>query len=91
MDVGSPHSGSTVESLWATGEDVATLDGKLASALMRNAPSDFQRALQANEADAMKMGKMLAGGQILLAINQHFKMSEVDNSACEAEHLSASC
>ena len=79
--------GVTFESLRATGDDVATLDAKLASALSHVAPPDFHRALQARKAEAMKSGKMLAGRQILLMVDQHFKMSEMDNSVCETEHL----
>ena len=67
------NSGATFESLRTTGDDVATLDAKLGSVLTYIAPSDFQRALRAKKADAMKMGKMLAGRQILLVIDQHSK------------------
>ena len=35
----------------------------------------------------MKMGKMLAGRQILFMIDQHFKMSEMDNSVYETDHF----
>ena len=66
---------------------MAMLDAKLASALSHFAPPDFQRALQARKAEAMKTGKMLAGRQILLMVDQHFKMSEMDNSVYEAEHF----
>ena len=81
------NSGATLESLRTTGDDVATLDAKLASALTHTAPSDFQRPSQAKKAHAMKMGKMLAGRQILFMIDQHFIMSEMGNSVYEAEHL----
>ncbi len=67
---------ATFPSLCVSGEDVTTLDAKLVSALTRVAPSDLQRVLLAKKSDAMNMGKMLAGRQILLVIDQHFEMSE---------------
>ncbi len=54
---------------------------------MRIARSDLQRVLQAKRSDAMKMGKMLAGRQMLFMIDHHVRMSETDDSLCEAEHL----
>ena len=79
--------GVTFDSLRATGDDMATLDAKLASALSHIVPHDFQRALQAKKAEAMKTGRMLAGRQILFMVDQRFKMSERDNSVYETEHL----
>ncbi len=35
----------------------------------------------------MKTGQMLAGGQILCMVDQRLKMSEMDNSVYETEHL----
>ena len=79
--------GVSFESLGETGDDMATLDAKLAAALSHIAPPDFQRALQAKKAEAMKTGRMVTGRQILYMVDQHFKMSEMDNSVYDTEHL----
>ncbi len=71
----------------ASEDAMPTLDAKLASALTRIAPIDFQRVLQAQNSDAMKMRKVPAGRQILLMIDQCFKRSDMYHLVYEAEHL----
>ncbi len=70
------NGSATFAIVCVSGDDVAALDAKLASALTRVVPSDFQRVLQAKKSDAMKTDKMLAGRQILFMIDRRFKMSE---------------
>ena len=52
------------EDLREPGDDFATLDAKLASALTHIFPPDFQRTLHAKKLDAMKDVQMIAGRQI---------------------------
>ena len=49
------------DNLREPGDDFATLDAKLASALTHFVPPDFQRTLHAKKMEAMKCGQMIAG------------------------------
>ena len=69
------------------GDDMATLDAKLSSALAHIAPAECQRTLQTTKIDAMKDNKMIAGRQILFLIYHHFRMSEMDGGVYDTEHL----
>ncbi len=75
------------DELGQAGDDMATLDAKLSSALALVAPAEFQRTLHTKKLDAMKEGRMIAGRQILFLIDQHFRMSEMDGGVYDAEHL----
>ncbi len=69
--------GVSHDDLREAGDDAATLDAKLSSALARVAPADFQRVLRAKKLDAMKDGNMIAGWRILFSVDQRFRMSEI--------------
>ena len=69
--------GVLYEALAEPGDDMATLDAKLSSALAHIAPTEFQRTLQTKKIDAMKENRMIAGRQILFLIDGHFRMSEM--------------
>jgi hypothetical protein len=79
--------GIAYDELAEPGDDMATLDAKLSSALAHVAPAEFQRTLQTKKLDAMKEGRMIADRQILLLIDQHFRMSEMDGGVYDTEHL----
>ena len=81
------NAGARYEDLREPGDDFATLDAKLASALTHIFPPDFQRTLHAKKLEAMKDGRMIAGRQILFLIDQHFRMSEMDGGVYDTEHL----
>ena len=81
------HHTTSYDILREPGDDFATLDAKLASALTHIVPADFQRTLHAKKMEAMKRGHMIAGRQILFLIDQHFKMSEKDGGVYDTEHL----
>ncbi len=81
------EAGITYEDLRSPGDDMATLDAKLASALAFNASPEFQKTLQTRKAEALREGRMVAGRQILFMIDQHFKMTEADGSVFDTEHL----
>ncbi len=85
MKVSDP--GVTYDDLRYPGDDMATLDAKLASALAHNASPEFQKTLQTRKAEALRDGRMVAGRQILFMIDQHFKMTEADGSVFDTEHL----
>ena len=85
LEVRTP--GIAYDDLAEPGDDMATLDAKLSSALAHIAPAEFQRTLQTKKIDAMKENKMIAGRQILFLIDHHFRMSEMDGGVYDTEHL----
>ena len=81
------RTGIAYDEIAEAGDDMATLDAKLSSALAHVAPAEIQRTLHTKKLDAMKEGRMIAGRQILLLIDQHFRMSEMDGGVYDMEHL----
>ena len=55
---------ATYDILREPGDDFASLDAKLASALSHIVPADFQRTIHAKKMEAMKRGQMIASDSL---------------------------
>ncbi len=77
-EIVAARPGVTYDELQEAGDDMATLDAKLSSALAHVAPAEFQRVLHTKKLDAMKDGRVIAGRQVLYLVDQNFRMSEMD-------------